>query len=125
MRSTAGFYSEQQCYFAWIDEIQKFNGIVGDIFEIGVYHGKTAVFLRAMLDPTREKLGVCDLFEVEINSLPGSAFGDRQICERNLKTYLHDRLDKHIFEKSSTELTVEDIGGELPFHSHRWWTRSG
>ncbi|NIR50925.1 class I SAM-dependent methyltransferase [candidate division KSB1 bacterium] len=96
--------------FAWIDEIQKSNGLVGDIFEIGVYHGKSAVFLGAMLSPTREKLGMCDVFEAQTKKVPGSATGDRQILEHNLKRYLYHRVDTHVFAKSSAELTVEEIG---------------
>lgn len=96
--------------FAWIDEIQKSNGVIGDIFEIGVYHGKSAVFLGAMLDPTQEKLGVCDVFETQTKKVLGGAIGDRQILERNLKRFLYHRVDPHIFAKSSTELTVEEIG---------------
>jgi len=104
------FAFEAAMIFAWIDEIQKSNGISGDFFEIGVYHGKSTVFLGAMLDPAREKLGVCDIFQKQSNSLSGSAFGDREIFEHNLKTYVDGRLQTRIFGTSSSELTVEDIG---------------
>jgi hypothetical protein len=58
-----GWFSfEAAMLFAWIDDIQKSSGLVGDIFEIGVHHGKSAVFLGAMLDPILENLSVCDLF---------------------------------------------------------------
>ena len=32
--------------FAWIDEMQRRNGIAGDIFEIGCHHGKSSALLK-------------------------------------------------------------------------------
>jgi len=37
--------------FAIFDEIQKREGIRGNLFEIGVHHGKTALFLSRMAAP--------------------------------------------------------------------------
>ena len=48
--------------FAMLDEIQKINGITGNLFEIGDYHGKSAALLGGMVNPQRERLGVCDTF---------------------------------------------------------------
>jgi len=101
--------------FAWIDEIQKSNGLVGDIFEIGVHHGKSAVFLAVMLDHTREKLAVCGLFEDQTKNISGSGSGDRHIFEQNLKLYLPGGLDTRSFSKSSNELTVEEAGNNYRF----------
>ena len=101
--------------FAWIDEIQKSNDLVGDIFEIGVHHGKSAVFLAAMLDHTREKLAVCDLFENQSMNVSESGSGDRNIFEQNVRLYLHGGFDTRIFSKPSTELTVEEAGNNYRF----------
>ena len=47
---------------AMIDEIQRRENITGNLFEIGVHHGKTAIFL-ARAATIEETLGVCDVFE--------------------------------------------------------------
>ncbi|MGH9461103.1 MAG: class I SAM-dependent methyltransferase [Vicinamibacteria bacterium] len=109
-RRIHGWFSpEAAMLFAWIDEIQKSDGVIGDILEIGVHHGKTAVFLGAMLDPDREKLAVCDLFGNQTGNVSGSGSGDRQIFERHWQS-CSDGLGVQILEKSSTELTAEEVG---------------
>src|SRR5687767_10517483 len=47
--------------FALTDRVQKQHGIVGNLFEIGVHHGKSAMVLGAMARAS-ERLGVCDIF---------------------------------------------------------------
>jgi hypothetical protein len=54
---------------AWLDEIQKRAAISGDIFEIGCFHGRSAVLLAAML-ADRERLGVCDPFALHDPTFP-------------------------------------------------------
>ena len=96
--------------FAWIDEIQRSNGLTGDILEIGVHHGKAAVFLGALLDPAREKLAVCDIFQEQDRNLSGSGSGNRYIFEQNLKSYLGEGIDVRVFAKASAELTPTETG---------------
>src|SRR5687768_6666561 len=72
-------------WFAWIDDIQKSHGIEGDIFEIGVHHGRSAILLAAMARPRRERLGVCDVFADQTSNVSGSGHGHREIFERNLR----------------------------------------
>ena len=47
------FFPIDAYLFAAIDEIQKRAGITGNLFEIGVHHGKTAIFLARMLREAR------------------------------------------------------------------------
>ena len=96
--------------FAWIDEIQKTNGIEGDVFEIGVHQGKSAVLLGSMLDPKREKLAVCDLFEDQGQNVSGSGFGNRHLFERNMASCLPVGVRTQIFSRSSSKLTPEETG---------------
>lgn len=110
-RHIHGWFSpEAALLFAWIDEIQKSDGVVGDLLEIGVHHGKTAVFLGAMLDPVREKLAVCDLFGKQAGNVSGSGAGDREIFEENWRRYGNARGRVQIFEKPSSELTPAEVG---------------
>ena len=55
------FWPAAAYLFAWIDDQQRRAGVTGNLFEIGVYHGKSAVLLARLLQ-TSERLGVCDLF---------------------------------------------------------------
>ncbi len=55
-------YDEDILVFQEINAFQKANGINGDLLEIGVYHGKTAI-LMGYLIRNDEQLVVCDLFQ--------------------------------------------------------------
>jgi hypothetical protein len=115
-RGIHGWFSfEAAMLFAWIDDIQKRNGVAGDVFEIGVHHGKSAVLLGAMIQPEREILGVCDVFGDQLQNVSRSGSGDRGIFERNMKTSFHDSLAVRIFAKPSKDIGVEDIGTNYRF----------
>lgn len=113
MRSIHGWLSPGAvALFALIDEVQRREGISGDLFEIGVHHGKSAVLLCLMAGPG-ERIGVCDLFGSHEKNTSNSGFGDRQIFESNVARYAPgiDRLE--IFEKSSYDLTEQEVGGMI------------
>jgi len=90
--------------FAIVDEIQKREGITGNLFEIGVHHGKTALFLARMA-AAGEALGVCDVFEQQELNRDRSGEGNREIFERHLRTH---SAEARIFAKLSSELTGDD-----------------
>jgi hypothetical protein len=121
-----GWFSlEAVMLFAWIDEIQKSNGMTGDIFEIGVHHGKSAAILGAMIEPGREKLGVCDIFDNQEANVSASGCGNRLIFEDNMESLLPDRLkDIKVYPKLSSDLTPEEIGTNYRFFhidgGHNW-----
>lgn len=104
---------EAAMLIAWIDEIQKSDGVAGDVFEIGVHHGKSALLLAALLRPGRETLGVCDLFADQSRNLSASGAGDRQIFEANMKAHAGSDLQMRIFAKPSSALTREEIGANV------------
>ena len=55
----SGWFSrEAAMLFACLDETPGREGIHGDFFEIGVHHGRSAVFLASMLRAPGESLGV-------------------------------------------------------------------
>ena len=58
------FFRVDMEMFALVDGVQRANGICGDMFEIGVYRGKSAILLGYLLDPATEALEVCDIFEL-------------------------------------------------------------
>jgi hypothetical protein len=90
--------------FGLIDEIQKQEGISGNLFEIGVHHGKTALILARMA-AAEETLGVCDVFEQQELNRDRSGEGNREIFLRHMRT--HD-AEARVFAKLSSALTAED-----------------
>ncbi len=115
-RSIQGWFStEAAMLFAWIDEIQKSNGIEGDIFEIGVHHGRSAVLLGAMAQHQKEIFGVCDIFGEQRENVSSSGLGDRQIFEKNMNCFFSDKLKLQIFAKSSKNLNTQEIGNNYRF----------
>src|SRR5512133_2585130 len=83
------FFPIDASLFGMIDAIQKREEITGDLFEIGVHHGKTAIVLARMAAPG-EALGVCDVFEQQELNADSSGEGSRELFEKNMR--LHGRL---------------------------------
>ena len=90
--------------FAAIDEIQQREGIRGNLFEIGVHHGKTAIFL-ARMRRDGELLGVCDVFEQQELNRDRSGEGSRELFENNMRAF---GGPARVFAKPSSELTADD-----------------
>lgn len=62
---------------------QKRIGVAGNVAEIGIHHGKSALPLAIAMRPT-ETLFAIDVFEHQEFNADGSGRGDREIFERNL-----------------------------------------
>lgn len=101
------FCREAAMMFAWIDEIQKSQGIRGDIFEIGCHHGKSAILLSQMVRSEGEQFSVCDLFSEQQDNVSGSGQGDLDLFRRNLEAVGKDPV---IYQCNSAALTVDQIG---------------
>lgn len=56
--------------FTVVDDVQRSRRVTGDVLEIGVFHGKTAIPLRWLL-ADGERLVVCDLFD-SVPSVPAN-----------------------------------------------------
>lgn len=110
-RRIHGWFSvEAGMLLAWFDDMQKRSEIVGDLFEIGVHHGRSSVFLASMLNVETEKLGVCDLFGRQSENVSGSGSGSRAIFDANIAPDVARgaRIDVHA--RASSELRADDIG---------------
>lgn len=107
------FFPIDAFLFAIVDEIQKREGIRGNLFEIGVHHGKTALFLSRMSEPG-ELLGVCDVFEQQELNRDHSGEGSRELFLRYMRE-LGGREDVRIFAKLSSALTGEDTTAQCRF----------
>jgi hypothetical protein len=110
-RGIEGWFSaEAGALFGLVDEAQRGAGVDGDLFEIGVHHGRSAVLL-SQLARRGERLGVCDLFGEQGQNVSDSGSGDRATFEANMAELAagFDRLD--VFAGASDRLTPEEIGG--------------
>jgi hypothetical protein len=96
--------------FALLDEAQREQGVTGDVAEIGVHHGKSALLLGAMADHSRERMVVCDLFGGQQGNVSGSGSGDRHVFSANVEAWFSDSSFVKVYEKSSAELSVEEVG---------------
>jgi hypothetical protein len=108
-RGIDGWLSPGAIYlFALIDAVQKRNGIAGNLFEIGVHHGKSALVLGAMAQPA-DRLGVCDVFGAQSLNVSASGKGDREIFLANFRGAFPDDRFLTIHEKLSSALSAEEV----------------
>jgi hypothetical protein len=109
-KSIAGWFTPDAAeLFGFLDCIQRTLHVQGDLFEIGVHHGKSAVVLAAMARP-EETVAVCDIFGDQGENISRSGRGDRDVFLDNLRTYANAFSRTKIFHKLSTELTAAEIG---------------
>lgn len=126
LAETAGvegwFFPVDAYLFGFFDTVQQANGIAGNLFEIGVHHGKTALLLARMLR-TGERLGVCDVFGRQELNVDRSGEGSLDLFRRNLRAHTRP-ADVVIHAKRSELLSDGDTttscrlfhidGGHLP-----------
>jgi hypothetical protein len=101
--------------FAVCSEMQVREGIRGNLFEIGVHHGKTAALLAWLAQPG-EVLGVCDIFDQQELNADLSGKGNRQIFEHNMRLIAPDTALKIFAKPSSTLMTDETTTSCRLFH---------
>lgn len=94
--------------FAMFDDIQKLEKISGNVFEIGVHHGKTAVFLGRMAN-VDEIVGVCDVFGAQQDNVDRSGEGSRDLFLANMRAHTAVPAERlSVFEKRSSTLTADE-----------------
>ncbi|HEX2062243.1 MAG TPA: class I SAM-dependent methyltransferase, partial [Thermoanaerobaculia bacterium] len=103
------FFPIDALLFGILDEVQKREGIAGNLFEIGVHHGKTALFLTRMAR-AHDTVGVCDVFDRQELNRDRSGEGNLHIFLRHLAG-----APVRIFAKLSSELTAEETTTQCRF----------
>ncbi|WP_369261495.1 class I SAM-dependent methyltransferase [Streptomyces sp. R35] len=108
-----------QMLFEWFLDRQESSGMRGDLLEVGVYMGKSAIFLGRHLQAA-ERYTVCDLFE---GSAPDDAnkaestksYGalTRQAFEENYLSF-HDELPR-VLQGPSSVVPAEVAAGTCRF----------
>jgi hypothetical protein len=88
--------------FLALDRFQKANGVTGNLFELGVHHGRSAVLIALMAAPDEQSVFL-DLFGRQAENIDFSGLGNREIFEANLATWAPGRRYDAI-EANSLEL---------------------
>lgn len=113
-RQVEGWFFPIDAYlFAIVDEIQKSEGIAGELFEIGVHHGKTALFLARMAG-AGESVGVCDVFDAQSLNVDRSGEGNRAVFDRHWRELAREAA-LQVFPKLSSSLTAGDTSTRCRF----------
>lgn len=121
LRQLPGWFTPlDQMLFAWFLEWQSAHGLSGDLVEMGVYKGKSAILIGAHLK-SHETLIVCDLFgrpasEDDIGTGASQFYRDR-LCRRDFETNYSSFLDTlpRIVEGPSSTILEH-----VPAHSARF-----
>jgi SAM-dependent methyltransferase len=91
------------------------RGIAGDVLEIGVYHGKSAIALAAMRGP-KGHLYAIDLFDALQSFDAGKAgVGMLAAFEYNLRTFFQDVGFLRVISGSSANVRPDDVGDRVSF----------
>ncbi|MFN2386936.1 MAG: class I SAM-dependent methyltransferase [Thermoanaerobaculia bacterium] len=116
MDEVQGWFSEGAAHtFCLIQDLQRRHGVEGDIVEIGVHHGRSALLMSCFVDLEREWLYLNDIFEDQAANLSRSGAGDRDAFLTHLRR-LRPGFDRYtILQKPSSELSASDIGTSCRF----------
>jgi len=96
-----------------LNKIQKKLGIKGDIFEIGVHHGKSAILLSFFIGSENALLRLNDIFENQDLNISKSGTGNEDIFLKNLSRFHPGFSNYRIYKKTSNKLTNEDTGSNV------------
>jgi hypothetical protein len=106
------FKDEAALLISMLDKYQKSKNISGNVFEIGVHHGRSSIFFSHLL-AKGEFLNVCDLFSSEGN-VSSSGSGDELIFKQNMDKFGGNQANR-IFKCFSSELTPSMISNNYRF----------
>lgn len=92
----------------YLNSLQKAGGVAGNIFEIGVHHGRTTVLLATFIKPGGERLIVNDVFDLQQFNVSTSGYGSEKIFLRNISRYFKQRDFLTVLKKPSQNLTPQE-----------------
>jgi hypothetical protein len=114
--SVEGWFSfDAALLFTAYNQLIAAHGIRGDVLEIGVYHGLSAIAVAALRGPGNFFYAV-DLFEkMQDQNVSQSGIGNRQIYERNLQRFHSDMSFIRTIDGPSTALNSAKLGTNFSF----------
>ena len=115
-RSIQGWFSfDAALMFMAYNQLIAEEGIAGDVLEIGVHHGLSAIAMAALRGPGATFVAV-DLFESQQDkNVSGSGSGNLQIFLKNMKAFYADTGFLKPITGASTEVKAQDVGEKFSF----------
>ena len=109
------FSPDAALMFMAYNEVMAAHGIAGDVLEIGVHHGLSAVALGAMRGDGARLLAI-DLFEqLQDQNVPGSGNGNHAHFMRNMADFFGDTAFVQCIAAPSNRLGPADLGEAFSF----------
>ena len=91
------------------------QGVAGDVLEIGVYHGLSAIAVATLRGPGGKMYAV-DLFEdLQALNVSHAGVGNRNLFEQNMQKFHPDRDFLHIVAGPSPDLSASELGSSFSF----------
>jgi hypothetical protein len=94
--------------FLSLNDFHRNQKIYGNLFEIGVHHGRTAVLLALMSTQGEFSIFV-DLFDRQDENIDFSGLGNREIFELNLERWAPGRREIVILRENSIDLDFTSV----------------
>jgi hypothetical protein len=110
------FLPEAAILFAAYNQLLRERNLIGDVLEIGVYHGKSAILLASFPGEGRSFVAV-DLFD-NLQSFDADvvgALGMKEAFFENLRAYHGTTTSTRAIAASSASLTASDLRGDFTF----------
>jgi hypothetical protein len=86
----------------------------GNVLEIGVHHGLSAIAIAALKGPGKQLMAI-DLFDDQDKNVSGSGRGDRARFEKNMTEFYLDAAFIRVIARPSAELTPAELGSGFTF----------
>jgi predicted O-methyltransferase YrrM len=90
------------------------SGAKGDVLEIGVHHGLSAIAIGSLVQPGRRFVAV-DLFEMQDSNRSRSGAGNREVFLNNMQRFFDDLDFLQVIAGSSSALRPERLGSQFSF----------
>ena len=114
--SIAGYFTvDAALMFLAYNQLLAAQGISGDVLEIGVHHGRSAIIVGSMTGSERKFVAV-DLFEdLQHHNVSHSGSGNETEFLRNMGRFFNDLSFVKTIKGNSTALSSEALGSEFSF----------
>lgn len=114
--SIQGFFTfDAALMFMAYNQLIRAERIAGDVLEIGVHHGLSAIAVGVLAAPGRRFIAV-DLFdELQDHNQSRSGAGNRAAFLQNMQRFFDDLEFLNVFAGHSSRLHAEELGSQFSF----------
>src|SRR5918993_1203904 len=114
--SIQGFFTfDAALMFMAYNQLLRAQGISGDVLEIGVHHGLSAIAVGALAGAGRRFVAV-DLFDdLQDHNESRSGAGNREAFLRNMQAFFESLDFLQVFSVHSNKLNAEELGSQFSF----------